>query len=88
MKFDSFGAPISFNYGEGSGATYRSTLGAFVYLSIMLLTLAFTVQQIVVMYTRGLTTITTSELKDYQELGFSFKPENGFRMAFMILDSH
>ena len=86
MQFDSFGAPTSFNYGNGN-ATHQSGVGACVYLSIMLFTLVFTIQQIIVLYQRGATTFTTSELKDHQEDGYSFGPEDGFRAAFTILDN-
>ena len=58
-----------------------------MYLSIMLLTLVFAGQQILVLYQREGTTFTTSELVNYQEPGYSFGPENGFRVAFAIIDN-
>ena len=53
----------------------------------MTFTLVFTVQQISVLYQRGGTSFTTTELKDHQEYGYSFGPDDGFRAAFSILDN-
>ena len=53
----------------------------------MIFTLVFTVQQIIVLYKRDGTSFTTSELKDHQEYGYSFGPDDGFRAAFSILDN-
>ena len=66
--------------------TYQSSLGACTYLSIMLCTLVFAVQQIIFLYQRDKTLFTTTELRNYQEIGYSFGPEDGFRVAFVLAD--
>ena len=85
LKFDSFGAQTSFNYGGGS-ESYQSSLGACIYFGIMMFTLVFTVQQVLVLHERNRTLFTTTELKDYQEVGHSFGAEDGFRVAFALID--
>ena len=52
----------------------------------MLFSLVFTVQQVLVLQERSRTLFTTSELKDYQEVGQSFGAEDGFRVAFGLID--
>ena len=85
LNFDSFGVPANFNYGNGS-ATHRSSLGACINLFIMLFTLIFTIQQLIVLIERGATTFTSAELQDYNELSHSFRPDDGFRVAFRVFD--
>ena len=85
MKFDVFGASTNFNYGS-NGSKFRSSLGACLYLSAMLLTLIFTAMQVLIVHQRSRTTFTSSKLINHQEPSYSFGPQEGFRIAFAIFD--
>ena len=52
----------------------------------MLFTLIFTIQQLIVLKERGATTFTSAELQDYHDISHSFGSDDGFRVAFRVMD--
>ena len=72
---------------EDGKKEYRSALGAFLTLSVLILTVIFTTQQIITLYGRKGTIFTQSVIQDYYDDTHNFSFDDGFRFAFAITDS-
>ena len=83
-KFDSFGTSVGFNFSEES-SVYSSVCGSILTCIVMMLTLVFTLQGIIVLEGRRDTLFTTT-----QELEANadriFTAEDGLQFAIGIID--
>ena len=83
-QFDNFGTNIGFNFSEDS-SNYTSVCGSILTCFIMLLTLAFTTQSIIVLNGRLGTVFTTTVEKNANE-GRIFDKEDGLQFAIAVID--
>ena len=88
LRFDQFGQPLNFNFHHGN-SEFRSVTGSCISLLILLLTLVFTVGQIIVLYRYNGTIFTQSEVLDYfdEDDDFVFEEKDGLHFAVGIFDS-
>ena len=85
LRFDQFGQPLNFNFHHGN-SEFRSVTGSCISLLILLLTLVFTLAQIIVLYRYNGTIFTQSEVLDYLDDDFVFEEKDGLHFAVGIFD--
>ena len=74
-----------FNYQEGSPA-YRSAWGACFSLCFIILTLSYTIEQVITLYYYKGTSITTSVMHDNLDESAVFTHEDELMIGFTVLD--
>ena len=84
LRFDKFGESVNFSYSEES-PVYRSAAGAMASCIIGFFTLVFTISSIQVLRQYDGTLFTSTVMKDENE-DLVFTREDGFMMAFAIID--
>ena len=85
LKFDQFGSTMSFNF-QGGSSTYRSPHGACISLLVMIITLIFTIERIIVLIDKEDTKFTTTMQYNSLEDTEAFTSDDGLMLAFGVLD--
>ena len=85
LQFDQFGQPLSFNFHRGN-SSFRSSSGACLSLLIASITIAFTLQQILVLINyRGTQFLQTTAL-GYYDISHTFEQDDGLMIAIGLID--
>ena len=85
LSFDMYTEAIGLNHSEEKG-DFKSCAGACTSVLILLFTLWFTYQNAISLHERGGTLFTSTLLKNYNYNTRYFKQDDGFQMAFAIID--
>jgi len=87
LRLDKFGTPIQFNFsGDVENQLHRTAKGTFCNIGIMMLTLMFALEQLSILHLRDATQLTGTLLKRYHDDTYIFTEQNGFQLAFAVLD--
>mmetsp|Transcript_15910 Transcript_15910/g.20081 ORF Transcript_15910/g.20081 Transcript_15910/m.20081 type:complete len:100 (+) Transcript_15910:82-381(+) len=78
-----FGKPLQLSYPHG-GTEQRSIIGSCLSLLVIFICLAFSLQNLLVMYERGATQFSYTEKKGNLPEDFSFSPDDGFRVGALL----
>ena len=84
VQFDHFGESVGFNFSENS-SDFKSCAGALFTCLVMLVTLAFTVQNVIVLKEYQGTRFMNSIEKN-GNLGKTFSEEDGLQFAIGVID--
>ena len=85
LQFDMYTEAIGLNHSEEKG-DFKSCAGACTSIIILLFTLWFIKQNAISLHERGGTLFTSTNLKNYNYNTRHFTQEEGFQLAFGIID--